>query len=97
MDIYLLRKLCKKIFYNGWHSEYEVIFKKVLIDIDNIVTNAAQITYFDYSDKILNNIEDIKQNIYIIALNNAINDYLNFYTEEAFRQYIMKVATDLIY
>lgn len=96
MNMHSLRKLCKNIFYNGWHENYHIKHKDVLVDIDNIVTKAAHLTYEKYSDKILNNFEDIKQNIYLELFYNCNRDWLKFHSELELKLYIYKVANEII-
>lgn len=96
MNMHSLRKLCKYIFYHGWHEEYHNKFKDVLVDIDNIVTKVALITYEKYEDKILNNIEDIKQNIFLELFHKCNKDWLKFNSELEVKMYIYKVANEII-
>lgn len=92
MNINLLNDLTKEVYVNKCHQSFE----EILVDTDNIITRAAQYTYNRYEDKILNEIEDIKQNISIKMYINISSILFNFKDMEELERYIFEIAEEVL-
>lgn len=92
MNINLLNDLAKEVYVNKCHKSFE----EILVDIDNIITRAAHHTYNKYEDKILNEIEDIKQNISIKIYMDISSVLFKFEDEEELEIYILETAEEIL-
>lgn len=92
MNINLLNDLVKEVYVNKCHKSFE----EILVDIDNIIIRAAHHTYNRYEDKILNEIEDIKQNISIKIYMDISSVLFKFENKEELEIYIFETAEEIL-
>lgn len=92
MNINLLNDLFKEVYVNKCHKSFE----EILVDIDNIIIRAAHHTYNMYEDKILNEIEDIKQNISIKIYMDISSVLFKFKNKEELEIYIFETAEEIL-
>lgn len=92
MNINLLNDLVKEVYVNKCHKSFE----EILVDIDNIIIRAAHHTYNRYEDKILNEIEDIKQNISIKIYMDISSVLFKFENKEELEIYIFETAEGIL-
>lgn len=92
MNINLLNDLVKEVYVNKCHKSFE----EILVDIDNIIIRAAHHTYNMYEDKILNEIEDIKQNISIKIYMDISSVLFKFENKEELEIYIFETAEEIL-
>lgn len=91
MDIKMLNKYTTEIYLGNKKS-----FELLLVDIDNIIENSAQIIYPEVKDKILYGFDDIKQDIIIKLWLYLISYKVTFANCKKVTQYIMNIAEEVL-
>lgn len=92
MNIILFNELVNEVYTNKCHESFE----EILVDIDNIITRAAQNTHVRYDDKILNEVEDIKQEIKIKMYIDFTSISFKFTDMEQVERYIFETAEEVL-
>lgn len=92
MDINMLNKYTTEIYLENDKKSFELL----LVDINNIVNSAAQIIYPDVKDKLLYEIEDIKQEILLKIWLLMINKLTTFNSIEDLNNFVLKTAEEVL-
>lgn len=92
MDINMLNKYTTEIYLENNKKSFELL----LVDINNIVNSAAQIIYPDVKDKLLYEIEDIKQEILLKIWLLMINKLTTFNSIEDLNNFVLKTAEEVL-
>lgn len=92
MDINMLNNYTTEIYLKNDNKSFELL----LVDINNIINNSAQIIYSDVKDKLLYNIEDIKQEILLKIWLLIINKLIKFNSEEDVNNFVLEIAEEVL-
>jgi len=92
MDINMLNNYTTKIFLENDQESFELL----LVDIDNIANSAAQIIYPDVKDKLLYQIEDIKQEMLLKIWLILINRLIKFNDIEDLKKFVLEIAEKVL-
>lgn len=92
MDINMLNKYTTEIYLENDKKSFGLL----LVDINNIVNSAAQIIYPDVKDKLLYEIEDIKQEILLKIWLLMINKLTTFNSIEDLNNFVLKTAEEVL-
>jgi hypothetical protein len=71
-------------------------FELLLVDINNIINSAAQIIYPDVKDKLLYNIDDIKQEMLLKIWLLFVNQLIKFDSIENVNNFVLKIAEEVL-
>lgn len=91
MDINMLNKYTTEIYLGNEKS-----LDLLLVDIDNIISGSAQIIYPEVKDKILYDVEDIKQEIIMKLWIYLISYKVTFKNFKELNAYIMNIAEEVL-
>lgn len=92
MDINMLNVCTTKIYLNNDKESFELL----LVGIDNIINSAARIIYLDIKDKLLYQIEDIKQEMLLKIWLLLINKLIKFDSIEDLNNFVLKIAEEVL-
>lgn len=92
MDINMLNVCTTKIYLNNDKESFELL----LVGIDNIINSAARIIYLDVKDKLLYQIEDIKQEILLKIWLLLINKLIKFDSIEDLNNFVLEIAEEVL-
>lgn len=92
MNINLLNQYIRNIYVDRCNKSFE----ELLININNIIDETAYLTHEEYEDKIINGLEDIKQNILLNIWLELSNKLIVFDSEKEVKDYILKIAEGLL-
>ena len=92
MDINMLNVYTTKIYLNNDEESFELL----LVDIDNIINSAARIIYLDVKDKLLYQIEDIKQEMLLKIWLLLINKLIKFDSIEDLNNFVLEIAEEVL-
>lgn len=92
MNINVLNNCTTEIFLKNDEKSFELL----LVDIDNIINSAAQVIYPDVKDKLLHEIEDIKQEMLLKIWLILINKLTKFDDEEDLKGFVLRIAEEVL-
>lgn len=92
MDINMLNVYTTKIYLNNDEESFELL----LVGIDNIINSAARIIYLDVKDKLLYQIEDIKQEMLLKIWLLLINKLIKFDSIEDLNNFVLEIAEEVL-
>lgn len=92
MDINMLNNYTTEIYLQNDSKSFELL----LVDINNIIDSAAQIIYPDVKDKLLYDIEDIKQEILLKIWLLIINKLVRFDSVEEVNSFVLRIAEEVL-
>lgn len=92
MDINMLNVCTTKIYLNNDKESFELL----LVGIDNIINSAARIIYLDVKDKLLYQIEDIKQEMLLKIWLLLINKLIKFDSIEDLNNFVLEIAEEVL-
>lgn len=92
MDINMLNNYATEIYLKNDNKSFELL----LVDINNIINSAAQIIYPDVKDKLLYNIDDIKQEILLKIWLLFVNQLIKFDSIENVNNFVLKIAEEVL-
>lgn len=92
MDINMLNNYATEIYLKNDNKSFELL----LVDINDIINSAAQIIYPDVKDKLLYNIDDIKQEILLKIWLLFVNQLIKFDSIENVNNFVLKIAEEVL-
>lgn len=92
MDINMLNNYTTEIYLKNDNKSFELL----LVDINNIINSAAQIIYPDIKDKLLYNIDDIKQEMLLKIWLLFVNQLIKFDNIENVNNFVLKIAEEVL-
>ena len=92
MDINMLNNYTTEIYLKNDNKSFELL----LVDINNIINSAAQIIYPDIKDKLLYNIDDIKQEMLLKIWLLFVNQLIKFDSIENVNNFVLKIAEEVL-
>lgn len=92
MDINMLNNYATEIYLKNDNKSFELL----LVDINNIINSAAQIIYPDVKDKLLYNIDDIKQEMLLKIWLLFVNQLIKFDSIENVNNFVLKIAEEVL-
>lgn len=92
MDINMLNNYTTEIYLKNDNKSFELL----LVDINNIINSAAQIIYPDVKDKLLYNIDDIKQEMLLKIWLLFVNQLIKFDSIENVNNFVLKIAEEVL-
>lgn len=92
MDINMLNNYATEIYLKNDNKSFELL----LVDINNIINSAAQIIYPDVKDKLLYDIDDIKQEMLLKIWLLFVNQLIKFDSIENVNNFVLKIAEEVL-
>lgn len=92
MDINMLNNYTTRIFIENDANSFELL----LVDINDIINSAALIIYQDVKDKLLYDIEDIKQEMLLKLWLILIGKLIQFDSIENVNNFVLKIAEEVL-
>lgn len=92
MDINMLNNYATEIYLKNDNKSFELL----LVDINDIINSAAQIIYPDVKDKLLYNIDDIKQEMLLKIWLLFVNQLIKFDSIENVNNFVLKIAEEVL-
>lgn len=92
MDINMLNNYTTEIYLKNDNKSFELL----LVDINNIINSAAQIIYQDVKDKLLYDIDDIKQGMLLKIWLLFVNQLIKFDSIENVNNFVLKIAEEVL-
>lgn len=92
MDINMLNNYATEIYLKNDNKSFELL----LVDINDIINSAAQIIYPDVKDKLLYDINDIKQEMLLKIWLLFVNQLIKFDSIENVNNFVLKIAEEVL-
>lgn len=92
MDINMLNFYATEIYLKNNEESFELL----LVDIDNIINSAARIIYSDLKDKLLYQVEDIKQEMLLKIWLLLINKLIKFDSIDNVNNFVLEIAEEVL-
>lgn len=92
MDINMLNNYATEIYLKNDNKSFELL----LVDINDIINSAAQIIYPDVKDKLLYDIDDIKQEMLLKIWLLFVNQLIKFDSIENVNNFVLKIAEEVL-
>lgn len=92
MDINMLNNYTTKVYLENDEKSFELL----LVDINDIINSAALIVYQDTRDKLLYDIEDIKQEMLLKLWLILVGKLVQFDSEENLNEFVLKIAEEVL-
>ena len=92
MDINVLNSYTTEIYLKNDEQSFELL----LVDIDNIINSAARIIYSDVKDKLLYDVEDIKQEMLLKLWLLLVNKLIKFESIEELNNFVLNIAEEVL-
>lgn len=92
MDINMLNGYTTEIYLKNDEQSFELL----LVDINNIINSAARIIYSDVKDKLLYDIEDIKQEMLLKLWLLLVNKLIKFESIEELNNFVLNIAEEVL-
>lgn len=92
MDINMLNNYTTRIFIENDANSFELL----LVDINDIINSAALIIYQDVKDKLLYDIEDIKQEMLLKLWLILVGKLIQFDSIENVNNFVLKIAEEVL-
>lgn len=92
MDINVLNSYTTEIYLKNDEQSFELL----LVGIDNIINSAARIIYSDVKDKLLYDVEDIKQEMLLKLWLLLVNKLIKFESIEELNNFVLNIAEEVL-